>query len=93
MYILYHSGRSSDSGVTTRPDDAFARNVHAFAKLLKSHPDEAVQAITIIGVGGVTTPEAVVRMIGAGATVVGSATILGRKGVGAFEELAKAFQN
>lgn len=64
-------------------------NVHSFAKLLSSSDDAAVRGIEIIGVGGVTSPEAASRMRQAGAKVVGCATLLGREGVKAFETLSK----
>ncbi|KDQ21418.1 hypothetical protein BOTBODRAFT_202232 [Botryobasidium botryosum FD-172 SS1] len=64
-------------------------NVRAFTQLLQSHSEEAMRDIVVIGVGGVTSPAAVARMQEAGASVVACATILGRKGVGVFEELVK----
>lgn len=63
-------------------------NVYAFSKLLAESEDPALQEIAIIGAGGVTTPEAVARMHRAGARVVGSATLLGKLGVAAFELLS-----
>jgi len=66
-------------------------NVHSFSKLLRHHQDTAMQEIAIIGVGGVTSSAAAKRMIAAGASAVGCATILGKKGVGVFEEIARAF--
>lgn len=77
-------------------------NVYSFAQLL-SLPDEgqrqgaasttsssvlSLRHMKIIGVGGVTTSDAVDRMRRAGASVVGCATLLGREGVGAFEKLS-----
>ncbi|KAG8716334.1 dihydroorotate dehydrogenase [Ceratobasidium sp. 423] len=67
-------------------------NVHRFSNLLKSHPDAKLQGIAVIGVGGVTSSAAASRMIRAGATLVECATLIGAKGVSAFEELSKAFQ-
>lgn len=65
-------------------------NVYAFSKLLAKSEDPALQEIAIIGAGGVTTSEAVARMHRAGARVVGSATLLGKLGVPAFELLNDA---
>ena len=66
-------------------------NVFTFKRLL--HSNEAITAglddVRIIGVGGVTSKEAVVRMRQAGADVVGCATLLGKEGVRAFEILSK----
>ncbi|THH30189.1 hypothetical protein EUX98_g4027 [Antrodiella citrinella] len=62
-------------------------NVHTFSQLISKHPDPAVQRIKIIGIGGVTSPEAVKRMHAAGAHAVGCATFLGHQGVKAFELL------
>ena len=66
-------------------------NVFTFKQLLNSN--EAINAglgdVRIIGVGGVTSKEAVVRMRQAGADVVGCATLLGKEGVRAFEILSK----
>jgi dihydroorotate dehydrogenase (fumarate) len=66
-------------------------NVFTFKQLLNSN--EAITAglgdVRIIGVGGVTSMEAVVRMKQAGADVVGCATLLGKEGVRAFEILSK----
>jgi len=61
-------------------------NVHTFTRLLEGNV--ALQGIKIVGVGGVTSPEAVGRMRKAGADVVGCATLLGKEGVGAFERLS-----
>ena len=65
-------------------------NVFTFKQLLNSN--EAITAglgdIRIIGVGGVTSKEAVVRMRQAGADVVGCATLFGKEGVRAFETLS-----
>ena len=66
-------------------------NVFTFRQLLNSH--EAITAglgdVRIIGVGGVTSKEAVVRMRQAGADVIGCATLLGKEGIRAFEILSK----
>jgi len=66
-------------------------NVHSFSRLLQSHPDEAMRQIAIIGVGGVTSAAAAKRMINVGASAVGCATVLGKKGVSVFEDIVKAF--
>lgn len=63
-------------------------NVYTFKQLLSSHEDVALRDIQIIGVGGVTSLEAVDRMRRVGASVVGSATLFGRRGVKAFEMLS-----
>lgn len=63
-------------------------NVYTFSKLLAESEDPALREIVIIGAGGVTSPEAVARMHRAGAMVVGSATLLGKLGVAAFEQLS-----
>ena len=63
-------------------------NVYTFRQLLSSQEDVALRDIQLIGVGGVTSPEAVDRMRRAGASVVGSATLLGRRGIKAFEMLS-----
>lgn len=65
-------------------------NVYSFSQLLKEHQDPALRDIAVIGVGGVTTPEAVQRMQAAGARVVGAATLLGREGTEAFKKLSGA---
>lgn len=65
-------------------------NVHAFSTLLGESDDAAVRQIVVIGAGGVTSPEAVARMHRAGAQVVGSATLFGKLGVAAFEQLGRA---
>ncbi|KAG6371586.1 hypothetical protein JVT61DRAFT_9296 [Boletus reticuloceps] len=65
-------------------------NVYAFSKMLAESEDSALREIVIIGAGGVTSPEAVARMHRAGAKVVGSATLLGKLGVAAFELLGNA---
>jgi dihydroorotate dehydrogenase (fumarate) len=63
-------------------------NVYTFARLLASASDLALRNIVVIGVGGVTSPEAVSRMHRAGAAVVGCATLLGKEGVAAFQMLS-----
>lgn len=78
-------------------------NVYSFAQLLSGSEraeqsgiavplSTSLQSIKIIGVGGVTTPDAVDRMRRAGASVVGCATLLGREGVGAFEILSGSIE-
>ena len=62
-------------------------NVCAFRQLLVNHPDLGLQQIKIIGIGGVTSAEAVSRMQQAGAHVVGCASLVGQYGVKAFELL------
>ncbi|CCA68619.1 related to dihydroorotate dehydrogenase a [Serendipita indica DSM 11827] len=62
-------------------------NVMAFSELLASHPDPAMKEIGIIGVGGVTSPQAFQRMRKAGASAVACATALGLEGVGVFDRL------
>ncbi|KAG8220151.1 hypothetical protein J3R82DRAFT_1178 [Butyriboletus roseoflavus] len=64
-------------------------NVYTFSKLLAESADPALREIVIIGAGGVTSREGVARMHRAGAKVVGSATLLGKLGVAAFERLAQ----
>jgi dihydroorotate dehydrogenase (fumarate) len=58
-------------------------NVHSFKQLL----DAGQHDISIIGVGGVTSPEAGLRMKKAGASVLGCATLLGKEGVNGFMPL------
>ncbi|KAF8557377.1 FMN-linked oxidoreductase [Imleria badia] len=65
-------------------------NVYAFSKLLAASEDSALRQIVVIGAGGITSAEAVARMHRAGAKVVGSATLLGKLGVAAFERLSKS---
>ncbi|KAG9104111.1 dihydroorotate dehydrogenase [Ceratobasidium sp. 370] len=67
-------------------------NVHRFVNLLKSSSSPAIQDIAVIGVGGVTSAQAVKRMIRAGATLVECASALGSRGVSVFEDLAGAFK-
>lgn len=66
-------------------------NVHRFSSLLGSHPDPQLRGIVVIGVGGVTSSAAALRMVRAGASLVACATALGVHGVSAFEGLAEAF--
>ena len=63
-------------------------NVHTLRRLLDKHEESSLREISIIGVGGVTTREAHVRMRRAGASVVACATILVRNGVSVFEKLS-----
>ncbi|VDC02031.1 unnamed protein product [Peniophora sp. CBMAI 1063] len=63
-------------------------NVYSFRRLLDAHQDAALRDIQIIGVGGVTSREALARMRVAGASVVACATFLGREGLRAFEILS-----
>ena len=63
-------------------------NVYTLRRLLDAHADTSLRDISIIGVGGVTTREAHVRMRKAGAAVVACATILVREGVSVFKRLS-----
>ena len=63
-------------------------NVYTLRRLLDKHEETSLREISIIGVGGVTTREAHVRMRRAGASVVACTTILVRNGVGVFEKLS-----
>jgi dihydroorotate dehydrogenase (fumarate) len=63
-------------------------NVYTLRRLLDKHEESSLREISIIGVGGVTTREAHVRMRRAGASVVACATILVRNGVSVFEKLS-----
>ncbi|KAJ6627014.1 hypothetical protein B0H10DRAFT_1780574 [Mycena sp. CBHHK59/15] len=76
-------------GLAGEPLHALALgNVYTFSKLLKEQADESgLSGIAIVGIGGVTTKEAAVRMKKAGAVIVGCATLLGKEGVHAFEIL------
>ena len=65
-------------------------NVFSFSQLLAAHSDPAMQKMVVIGVGGVTSAEAVSRMLRAGAKVIACATLLGREGVKGFERLSQA---
>lgn len=62
-------------------------NVYTIKGLLFQH-DELIH-IQIIGVGGVEDGEGYKRMRAVGATAVGVGTALGRKGVQAFEDIAR----
>jgi dihydroorotate dehydrogenase (fumarate) len=66
-------------------------NVHTFTRLLAGQP--TLQDVKVIGVGGVTSPEALDRMRKAGASAVGCATLLGKEGVGAFKRLSAGRQD
>lgn len=68
-------------------------NVYTLRRLLDAHEESSLREISIIGVGGVTTREAHVRMRRAGASVVACATILVQSGVGIFEKLSIADDN
>jgi dihydroorotate dehydrogenase (fumarate) len=68
-------------------------NVYTLRRLLDAHEEISLHEISIIGVGGVTTKEAHVRMRRAGACVVACATILIRYGVDIFEKLSIAEDN
>lgn len=63
-------------------------NVYSFSQLLQKHKDSALCKIAIIGVGGVTSPDAVRRMHQAGAKVVACATLFGKEGISAFQILS-----
>jgi dihydroorotate dehydrogenase (fumarate) len=63
-------------------------NVYTLRRLLDKQEDISLREISIIGVGGVTTREAHVRMRRAGASVVACATILVRDGLSVFEKLS-----
>ena len=63
-------------------------NVHSFAKLLAESTKPSLRAVSVIGVGGVTSPQAVKRMHIAGAVAVACATYLGAEGVRAFKLLS-----
>jgi len=66
-------------------------NVYTLRRLLDKHEEISLRKISIIGVGGVTTREAHVRMRKVGASVVACATILVRNspnGVRVFEKLS-----
>lgn len=66
-------------------------NVFTFKNLMSSQEakDAGIGHIKIIGVGGVTSREAAIRMRNAGAVVVGCATLFGKEGVRAFEIIGK----
>ena len=63
-------------------------NVYTLRRLLDAHDDASLREISIVGVGGVTTRAAHIRMRRAGAAVVACATALVRGGVGIFGKLA-----
>jgi dihydroorotate dehydrogenase (fumarate) len=63
-------------------------NVYTLRRLLDAHEEISLHEVSIIGVGGVTTRAAHVRMRRAGASVVACATVLVREGVRAFERLS-----
>ncbi len=63
-------------------------NVYTLRRLLDTHEEISLREISIIGVGGVTTREAHLRMRRAGASVVACATILIRNGVSGFQKLS-----
>lgn len=64
-------------------------NVYSFARLLDAEPPASpLRDVVIVGIGGVTSAAAAVRMRAAGASVVGSATLFGKEGVRAFEILS-----
>jgi dihydroorotate dehydrogenase (fumarate) len=63
-------------------------NVYTLRRLLDAHEETSLREISIIGVGGVTTRAAHVRMRRAGASVVACATVLVREGVSVFEKLS-----
>jgi dihydroorotate dehydrogenase (fumarate) len=65
-------------------------NVYTLRRLLDAHDDPSVRGISIVGVGGVTSRAAHVRMRRAGAAIVACATILVREGAGAFKKLSIA---
>lgn len=66
-------------------------NVYTFRQLLAAQDarDTGLAGIKIIGVGGVTSRAAAARMTQAGADAVGCATLFGKEGVRAFENLGK----
>ncbi|KAI0252685.1 hypothetical protein BJV78DRAFT_1308544 [Lactifluus subvellereus] len=65
-------------------------NVYTLRRLLDAHDDPSLREISIVGVGGVTTRAAHIRMRRAGAAVVACATILVREGVKVLEKLSIA---
>jgi dihydroorotate dehydrogenase (fumarate) len=66
-------------------------NVFTFKNLISSQEakEAGIGHIKIIGVGGVTSPEAAMRMRNVGAAAVGCATLFGKEGVHAFEIIGK----
>ncbi|KAF8531045.1 FMN-linked oxidoreductase [Gautieria morchelliformis] len=67
-------------------------NVYSFRKLLSEHADPSLRRICIIGIGGITSKEAVVRMRRVGASAVACATALGTHGVDVFQKLNEGLQ-
>ena len=63
-------------------------NVYTIKGELFRHTE--LEAIQIIGVGGVEDAEGFRRMRAVGAAAVGVGTALGRKGIRVFEEIAEA---
>ncbi|KLO20416.1 FMN-linked oxidoreductase [Schizopora paradoxa] len=63
-------------------------NVYTFRRLISASQHESVRNISIVGVGGVTNPDAVKRMREAGANVVACATIFGKLGIDTFKMLS-----
>lgn len=66
-------------------------NVFTFKNLISSQEakDAGISQIKIIGVGGVTSREAAIRMRNAGAVAVACATLFGKEGVRAFEIIGR----
>jgi len=66
-------------------------NVFTFKSLISSQEakDAGIGHIKIIGVGGVNSREATMRMRNAGAAAVGCATLFGKEGIQAFEIIGK----
>lgn len=73
--------------VTDPINSRMGSNVYTFRKLLSEHPDQSLQRISLIGIGGVTSKEAVMRMRRAGASAVACATALGIHGIDIFQNL------
>ena len=61
--------------------------VLGFTRALAAHPSPAIQAIKVIGVGGVKDRASADRMRAVGASAVACATALGREGVKVFEKI------
>lgn len=61
-------------------------NVRMLRRMLDS--ENALQGISIIGIGGVSDAAGFSRMRSVGADIVGVGTALGRKGVGIFQEIS-----
>jgi dihydroorotate dehydrogenase (fumarate) len=66
-------------------------NVRLLRRMLDSEP--ALQAIKIIGIGGVSEAAGFQRMKSVGAEIVGVGTALGSKGIGVFEEIAQGLRD